>query len=170
MEERRRKSMIALAATVVFIILLVLTVGGAVYLNGKRPEKAEEYEWISSDPAAVNGMLDGEYYTGKKNDASTLSYKIAESINVDAMGKGNFKIENSGKNVCLMKVTLLLDGEVIYQTDYIKPNQHILTDRLDSIPAPGDYPVEAVFEGFDPNTEESIGQTTTTLALSVLAS
>lgn len=66
-----------------------------------------------------------------------------------------------------MKVTMLLGDEVIYQTGYIKPNQHIMADRLDSVPEPGDYTVRAVFEGFDPNTEESIGQTETEITLSV---
>lgn len=168
MDNRRRKSLTALAATVVLIILIVLAVGGAAFLH-KTQVHTEEYEWLNSDPATKSGMLDGGYYTGKKNDGKTLSYKIAESINVNAAGGGDFKIENSGKNTCVMKVTLFLDDAVIYQTGYIKPNQHIMTDRLDSVPAPGEYTVRAVFEGFDPNTEESIGQTETAVTLFVSA-
>jgi hypothetical protein len=56
-----------------------------------------------------------------------------------------------------MKVKITIDGETVYETGYIKPNQHISEDFLDKIPAVGTYSAEAIFEGFDPNTEESIG-------------
>ena len=167
MDRCRKKSLAALTTTIIFIILVVLAAGGAVFLNGMQAKNTEEYEWISSDPAAKDGMLDGSFYTGKKNDGKTLSYKIAEYISVNATGGGDFKIENSGKNTCVTKVTMYLDEKVIYQTGYIKPNQHIMEDRLDTVPTPGEYTVRAVFEGFDPNTEESIGQTETEITLSV---
>ena len=91
-------------------------------------------------------MLDGSFYYGAKNSETVLFYKISETIRVDGEGKGDFRIENSGKNICLMKVRLVVNGETIYETGYIKPNQHILTDQLDIIPAGGTYQAEALFE------------------------
>lgn len=166
MEKNRRKSTISLIVTIVFILLVVGFSVVAVFF-GKRPEKSEEYPWIVSDPSVENGMLDGSYYYGTKNSAAVLSYKIAETIRVNGEGKGDFRIENSGKNICLMKVKLVLNGETIHETGYIKPNQHILVDQLDTVPPEGVYQLEALFEGFDPQTEESIGATKKSVGLVV---
>lgn len=156
-------------ATLIFIIVIAAFAVAGVMLFGGEPASAEdEYPWIVPDSAAVSGMLDGSFYTGEKNSAGVLSYKIAEEITVESDGKGDFKIENSGKNTCIMKVKILLDGKVIYETGYIKPNQHIGEDVLDAVPAVGTYQAEAYFEGFDPDSEESIGSTKTALTITVL--
>ena len=104
-------------------------------------------------------MLDGSWYSGEKNSAGTLSYKIAEEITVGSDGKGDFKIENSGKNSCLMKVRIAISGETVYETDYIKPNQHINEDMLNKLPPVGEYDADVTFEAFDPSTEASLGTT-----------
>lgn len=166
MERNRRKSIATLIVTLIFVLLVIGASVAAAFL-GKEPEKSEEYPWITSDPAVKNGMLDGSHYYGPKNTSAILSYKIAETIRVDVDGKGDFRIENSGKNVCLMKVKLVLNGETIYETGYIKPDQHILNDRLDKVPSGGTYQLEALFEGFDPQTEESIGVTKKAVGLVV---
>ena len=166
MERNRRKAIMTLIVTLIFVLLVVGASVAAVLLGG-QPEETDEYPWIISDPAAENGMLDGSHYYGPKNTESVLSYKIAETIRVNGEGKGDFRIENSGKNVCLMKAKLVLDGETIYETDYIKPNQHILNDKLDTALPEGNYQVEALFEGFNPETEESVGITKKTVGLEV---
>ncbi len=157
-----------LAVLVLVVVIAAFAVAGAMLFGGEEAKPGDEYNWITSDPAAVDGMLDGSFYTGEKNGAGVLSYKIAEEITVDQTGKGNFKIENSGKNTCLMKVTITVNGETVYQTDYIKPNQHIAEDVLDKLPAAGSYEAEATFEGFDPKTETSIGATKTALTITVI--
>ena len=156
-------------ATIVFVIVvLAFSIAGILLFGGEAVDKEDAYPWIVSDSAAINGMLDGSFYNGEKNSAGVLSYKIGESITVGSDGYGDFKIENSGKNVCLMKVKILVEGEVVYETGYIKPNQHIGTDVLDKIPEVGTYSAEAYFEGFDPHSEESIGATKTQLTLTVI--
>ena len=154
---------------VLIIVIAALAAGGFLLFGGESPAEGDLYPWITSDSAALGGMLDGTYYDGEKNSAGVLSYKIAEEITVGSSdGKGSFKIENSGKNTCLMKVKIVLNGEVIYETGYIKPNQHINEDVLDKIPAVGIYSAEAIFEGFDPNTEESIGSAKTNVTVTVI--
>ena len=167
MENRRRKSRAALLATVVFVLLVAAVVGVTVLRKSFLAKETEEYEWIASDLAVENGSLDGSFYTGERNPMTKLSYKIVETLRVDDTGRGDFKIENSGKNTCLMKVKMTLGGETIYETGYIKPNQHIRTDTLDLVPEPGEYSVEVSFEGFDPATEQSIGATKITKTLVV---
>lgn len=149
----------ALVATIIFVVVIAASTAAAVIFGGTKRTYEEEYSWIKSDSAAVNGMLDGSWYSGEKNSAGTLSYKIAEEITVGSDGKGDFKIENSGKNSCLMKVRIAISGETIYETDYIKPNQHINEDMLSKLPPVGEYDADVTFEAFDPSTEASLGTT-----------
>ncbi len=146
-----------IAALVFVIIIAAFAVAGFLVFGGEAPAEEDVYPWITSDHAALGGMLDGTYYSGEKNPAGVLSYKIAGEITVGSDGKGDFKIENSGKNTCLIKVSITIDGGIIYKTGYIKPNEHISEDVLDIVPEVGTYQAVAVFEGFDPNTESSIG-------------
>ena len=146
------------ASLILIILIAAFAVVGFILFGGEAPAEEDRYPWIVSDSAVKSGMLDGTFYNGEKNSAGNLSYKIAGEITVDSSeGKGNFKIENSGKNVCLMKVKITINGETVYETGYIKPNEHIAEDFLDKIPEIGTYSAEAIFEGFDPDTEASIG-------------
>ncbi|MBQ7123582.1 MAG: hypothetical protein IJO01_03080 [Oscillospiraceae bacterium] len=170
MVNNRENNIKTFVASLVFIaVIAAFAVAGFLIFGGEAPAEEDVYPWISSDHMAVNGMLDGTYYSGEKNPAGVLSYKIAEEITVGrADGKGDFKIENSGKNTCLMKVKIVLDGNVIYDTGYLKPNQHISEDTLRVIPEVGSYKAEAYFEGFDPNTEDSIGATKAEVIITVM--
>ena len=159
------------AASLILIILIAVFAAAGFFLFGGEPaQKEDEFPWITSDHNAENGMLDGTFYEGEKNPAGKLSYKIAGEITVGYEdGKGDFKIENSGKNNCLIKVKIALgDGTVIYETGYIKPNQHINEDILSIIPEIGTHDAEAFFEGFDPNTEESLGATKESIKITVI--
>ena len=170
MLNNRENNIKTLIASIILVFLIAaFAVAGFMIFGGEVPAEEDRFPWITSDVAAKSGMLDGTYYNGEKNSAGSLSYKIAGEITVDvADGKGNFKIENSGKNTCLMKVKINVNGETVYQTGYIKPNQHIGEDFLDKIPAVGTYDAEAVFEGFDPNTEESLGAAKQNMTITVM--
>lgn len=170
MVRNRENNIKTFIASFIFVVVIAAAAAcGAILFGGEASSSSqEEYSWIVSDHAAVDGMLDGSYYSGEKNSAGVLSYKIAEEITIGSDGTGNFKIENSGKNTCLMKVKILIDGVIIYETGYIKPNQHIGEDMLDRIPEVGTYSAEAYFEGFDPDTETSIGATKTPLTITVI--
>lgn len=170
MTYNRESNAATLAAVFILIVVIAaFAVGGFLIFGGEAPEAEDEYPWIISDEAAKSGMLDGNVYDGEKNPAGRLSYKIAGEITVSKDdGKGNFKIENSGKNACLIKVKIVIGEETIYETGYIKPNQHIGTDVFDTIPRVGTYEAEAIFEGFDPDTEESIGAAKEKIFVTVL--
>ncbi len=165
---RRNNIKTFLASFILIALIAICAVAGFFLFGGESVEPEDEFPWITSDSAAVNGMLDGSFYSGEKNSAGTLSYKIAEEITVGEDGKGDFKIENSGKNSCLMKVTVNIGNETVYQTGYIKPNQHIAQDSFDKVLEVGTYQAEAIFEGFDPNTEKSIGATKTEITITVI--
>ncbi len=154
-------------ATLVFVVIIAAIVVAVSVFGIFKEEQTAEYDWITSDPAVSDGMLDGSFYNGEKNAQGILSYKIAEEITVGSDGRGDFKIENSGKNSCLMKVKISIGTEIVYETGYIKPNQHIYSDMLDKLPQVGTYTAEVVFEGFDPTTETSIGSTSTEITLTV---
>ncbi len=157
------------ASLILIVVIAAFAVAGFLLFDGSAPAQEDEFPWITSDEAAKSGMLDGSIYNGEKNPDGRLSYKIAGEITVSADdGKGNFKIENSGKNTCLIKVKIVLNEETIYETGYLKPNQHIGTDAFDTIPKVGTYEAEAIFEGFDPNTEESIGAAKEKIIITVL--
>lgn len=157
-----------LASLIFVIVIAAFAVAGFLVFGGEAPAEEDVYPWITSDHAAVGGLLDGTYYSGEKNPSGVLSYKIAGEITVGPDGKGDFKIENSGKNTCLIKVSIAINGETMYQTGYIKPNEHISEDMLDSVPAVGTYSAEAIFEGFDPNTESSIGAAKENITITVI--
>ncbi|MGN0629163.1 MAG: hypothetical protein ACI4IW_06005 [Oscillospiraceae bacterium] len=154
-------------ATLVFVMIIAALVVAVAVFGIFKKEPASEYDWITSDPAVTEGMLDGSFYDGERNPQGVLSYKVAEEITVGSDGRGDFKIENSGKNTCLMKVKIVIGSETIYETGYIKPNQHIYSDVLDKLPQPGTYSAEVIFEGFDPTTETSIGSTKTEITVTV---
>ncbi|MBQ6878461.1 MAG: hypothetical protein IJO22_08715 [Oscillospiraceae bacterium] len=170
MSYNRENNIKTFAASIVLVVVIAaFAVAGFLLFGGEAPAKEDEYPWIVSDESAKNGMLDGTFYEGEKNPAGRLSYKIAGEITVSKEdGKGNFKIENSGKNSCLIKVKIIINEETIYETGYLKPNQHIGTDAFDTIPKVGTYEAEAIFEGFDPNTEESIGAAKEEIIITVL--
>lgn len=142
--------------TFVFVLIIAAPVAAVSVFGIFKKEPASEYDWITSDPAAISGMLDGSFYDGEKNAEGVLSYKIAEEITFGSDGRGDFKIENSGKNSCLMKVKIEIGAETIYETGYIKPNEHIYSDVLDKLPQVGNYTADVTFEGFDPTTEAAL--------------
>jgi hypothetical protein len=157
------------SAPLLVTILLVAATAAAAWMipyftGGSAPE--DEYPWITADEMAVSGSLSGESYSGKRNDAATLSYSVAGDVKVKD-NTATLKIENPGKNVLLMTVTITVGEEQVYHSGYLKPGQYILTDTLDAPLDPGSYQGTAVFEGFDPETEESKGAIDVNIRLSV---
>ena len=170
MKYNRENNIKTFAASFILVILIaVFAAAGLILFGVEQPERTDEYPWITSDHAAIDGMLDGTFYEGERNPAGKILYKYAGEITVGAEeGKGNFKIESSGKNTSLIRVKIVLNGETIYETGYIKPNQHIDEDVLGKIPEIGTYEAEIFFEGFEPNTEESLGAAKENITITVI--
>ncbi len=155
---------------VVGAIILLAAIAVAIFMissmSGKDENRYAVVTEAEPDPAAVEGMINGEKYSGAQNPEGVLSYRIKGEVTVQG-GEGDFMMENPPKNTCLMTVTFLLDGNKIYESGYIFPNQHIERDGLDDVPEPGEYTVEVVFEGFDPGTLESLGTSKTEIKMTV---
>ncbi len=162
---KRKRSSAPLLVTILFVVLAAAAAWMIPYFTGGSAAE-DEYPWVEADEMAVSGSLSGESYSGKRNDAATLSYSVAEEIKVKD-NTATLKIENPGKNVLLMTVTITVGDEQVYRTGYLKPGQYILTDTLDAPLDPGTYQGIAVFEGFDPETEESKGTIDVNIRLSV---
>ncbi len=162
---KRKKSAAPLVVTTLLVVLVATAALIMPYFTGDSASE-DEYPWVEADEMAVGGSLSGETYSGKRNDAATLSYSIAEEIKVRD-NTATLKIENPGKNILLMTVTITVGEEQIYRTGYLKPAQYILSDTLDVPLDPGTYQGTAVFEGFDPETEESKGTISVNVTFSV---
>ncbi|MBQ5667373.1 MAG: hypothetical protein IIV40_04275 [Oscillospiraceae bacterium] len=121
MLNNRENNIKTLIASIILVFLIAaFAVAGFMIFGGEVPAEEDRFPWITSDVAAKSGMLDGTYYNGEKNSAGSLSYKIAGEITVGSEdGKGDFKIENSGKDICLMKVKITVNGETVYETGYL---------------------------------------------------
>lgn len=104
-------------------------------------------------------------------DEGMFNISIAASILFEnGNAPGELRIENVPGNRYLMKVDIVRDdtGEIIYTTDLIEPNHHIQSDTLDvSLPA-GLYDCTAVFEAYDPETEEAIGQAAANIVIQIM--
>lgn len=70
-----------------------------------------------------------------------------------------------------MQVLITLDdtGELIYETGLIEPNHHIQSAKLDVELEKGEYLATAVFNAYDPETEEYIGSAGAKLTITVLS-
>ena len=85
--------------------------------------------------------------------------------------EGPLQIENVPGNRYLMQVLITLDdtGELIYETGLIEPNHHIQSAKLDVELEKGEYLATAVFNAYDPETEEYIGSAGAKLTITVLS-
>ena len=120
--------------------------------------------WMSSrgggfrfDEAAVNGNLEGmsereiREMMQNKVDESMLAISINTTPEFpDGGSPGTLRIENSATNRYNMTVSIARDdtGEVIYQSDGIRPGQMIEEDTLDVKLVKGEYPCTATFTAY----------------------
>ena len=126
-------------------------------LTGALPGKSEE-EVI----AELNRVVDEGMFNISINTTPTFTNGKAE---------GPLQIENVPGNQYLMQVQITLDdtGELIYQTGLIEPNHHIQSAKLDVELEKGEYLATAVFNAYDPETEEYIGSAGAKLTITVLS-
>nr|HPR40271.1 hypothetical protein [Oscillospiraceae bacterium] len=92
---KRKNSSAPLLVTILFVIVAVAAAWTIPYFT-ESDVSEDEYPWVEADEMAVSGSLSGESDSGKRNDAATLSYSIAEEIKVKD-NTATLKIENPGK-------------------------------------------------------------------------
>lgn len=152
------------AALVVLLAILLRTpkmgpsgiVRDTAALAGQLENKTEE-EII----AELNRVVDEGMFNISINTTPTFP---------DGKSEGPLQIENIPGNQYLMRVQIQLDatGEVLYETGLIEPNHHIQTAKLDVELEKGEYPATAVFNAYDPETEEYVGSAGAKMTIKVL--
>lgn len=128
------------------------------------------------DPNAALGQLEGKTQEEIQAELDRtvaegmLTISIASFVEFpDGQSEGELKIENAPGNHYLMKVTITRDdtGETVYESGIIEPNRHIQKAKLAVDLDAGEYPCTAVFDAYDSETEEPVGQAAAKLTIAV---
>lgn len=155
-KKRRRRWIIAL-----ILLVLISLIGVFVFApQGKDVQPVDSYvpPVMKDRGFGEDGELD---MTNAKTIRSGVQQKADESmlelvINQNPIyseGIVNWMIENPVKNGKLLQVDIYYDGEVIYQSPTLKPNQKIQTAKVDlSNFKDGDYKIRADFNFYDEAT------------------
>ncbi len=135
-------------------------------------------EGPARDPNAALGQLEGKTQEEIQAELDRtvaegmLSISIASFVEFsDGSSEGEVKIENAPSNHYLMKVRITRDdtGETVYESGIIEPNRHIQKAKLAVDLDAGEYPCTAVFDAYDSETEEPVGQAAAKLTIAVKA-
>ncbi|MEK5165845.1 hypothetical protein NYE69_26345 [Paenibacillus sp. FSL R5-0527] len=160
--KRKRRWIIAL-----ILLLLVTLIGVFVF----APQGKDNQPVDSIDPPKMEDRgfgEDGELDmtnaetiragVQQKADESMVRFKINTNP-VYSNGEVNWMIENPAQNKYLAQVDIMKDGEVIYKSPTLKPNQKVQSDKVDlSFLSPGTHEVLAVFYIYDEETKYLIGK------------
>ena len=164
----KKKKRSVLIAILIFAVLCVA--GGLIWwLN--RP--ADDYLF---DKQARDGLIDAHTKEDVQKILDTVVSKgmFNASINPnpvfsDGNAEGDLWIENIQANHYYTTVTIIRNdnGETIFSSKGIKPNQNIEKAKLDKALPKGEYPCTAVFRITDPETMKEIGLVNIQLTITV---
>lgn len=170
-EDEGKKKKLAL---VLLLLLAIILLGGVfLWLNGTVDKDANSLE---RELAAENGFLPGmsdEDIQAKLNeiiDKSMLNISINPTpIYENGKVEGNIRIENTPNNHYAFVVEIILSdsGESIMKTGVIDPGQFVENRKLDVNLSAGEYDCMAFFTAYDLETNAEIGQTATTIMITV---
>ncbi len=170
-EGKKKKWMLIL-----LLLFVIILLGGVfLWLNGSVASK-DDNTGLESELAAEYGFLPGmseDDIQSKLNeviDKSMLNISINPTpVYENGKAEGNIRIENIPNNHYAFVVDIILSdsGESIMKTGVIEPGQYVEKRKLDvNLPA-GRYDCMANFIAYDKETATEIGQTATTLELTV---
>lgn len=163
-ERKKKKTGVA----VLFSLICIALIGVGVYFfvgpDFFFPSSGEElnpvFQVDGLDPAAQIGALpDSPKNESKPSGDNLFSYRInaTPTFKPDGTG-GNILVENPYFNEYLMVVEIEDEsGELLYQSQYIAPNQHILNASLQSTPSAGTHQATAYISAVDPKTMDWVG-------------
>lgn len=154
---------------IVTVILLILCAGGYLFW---RHTQENPYAY---DAQAKNGIINAR---SKDEIQRILNQQVKDgmfnvSINsnpilTNGSSEGNLWIENVPNNKCDLKVVIKLkNGETVFETKRIKPNQNIKNAKLSEHLKKGDYPAIASFTAYDKESDKVIGNADVHLMISV---
>lgn len=167
----KRKRIIAL-----ILLLSISLIGVLVFApqgNDEKPVGEIDPPKIEDRGFGEDGELDMtnaetiRYGLQDKVDNSMVNYRINTNPKYND-GKVNWMIENKANNKGLLQVDIILDGEVIYKSPTLKPNQKDQNGKADlSYLAEGDYEAVAVFNVYDPKTKYKVGSPAVKINLTI---
>ena len=162
---RQMRLAIAVIAVAVIAFLLIAfmtfrSCGRAVPYDAD----AEEGQLRGKTSAEIQAELDRQVEEGMFNISIASVVEFA-----DGDSEGELRIENVPGNRYDMQVTIADDstGEVYYQTNLIRPDQHIQKDKLLKDLDPGTYECTAVFTAYDKDTAEEVGRAAARISIVV---
>ena len=172
MEEKTKKN--GNAVKWVFLVIILILMGVIAWLL-LRP--AEKPAGLARAAGAQLGQLEGKTEEEIQKELNRIVDEGMFNISINTAptfenggAEGPLMIENVPGNRYLMQVQITLDdtGELIYETGLIEPNHHIQNAKLDVELGKGEYLATAVFNAYDPETEEYIGSAGAKLTITVL--
>ncbi|WP_101550156.1 MULTISPECIES: hypothetical protein [Anaerotruncus] len=157
-------------------VLLLLVLGILAFLLLRAPKAGPS--GLAREAAALAGQLEGKTEEEIQAELNRIVEEGMFNISINTAptfengkAEGPLQIENVPGNRYLMQVLITLDdtGELIYETGLIEPNHHIQSAKLDVELEKGEYLATAVFNAYDPETEEYIGSAGAKLTITVLS-
>lgn len=171
-EKKRKKKWLVL----LLLLLLSILVGVLVFApqgEDGKPVDSYDHPVMEDRGFGEDGQLDMtnaetiRYGVQQKADESMVRFKINTNP-VYSNGEVNWMIENTAQNIGLVQVDVILDGEVVYESPTLKPNQKVQVGKVDlSHLDQGSYEATAVFNVYDPVTKYKVGNPAVKINLSI---
>ncbi len=158
---QKSKSNRALVLLLSLICLCLIAAGVILFLKatGTGSQTIKSVFLVEDlDPNAKTGTLPGSPKEEKPQEENMFSYRINSTpkFSADCSG-GNILLENPSYNEYLMVLEIADGNQLIYESQYIAPNQYIekinLAKKLES----GEHPVVAYINAVDPKTMDLVG-------------
>lgn len=117
-------------------------------------DETEETTKVKYDKKAKNGLMPGVEAGSFDNiDEGKFVYVVNKNISLkDAKSEANILIYNPKQNSFNLSLTITVNGEEIYKTDVLKPNQYIENDYFDIELSKGEYDGEIEVIAYDKDT------------------
>lgn len=117
-------------------------------------DETEETTKVKYDKKAKNGLMPGVDAGSFDNiDEGKFVYVVNKNISLkDAKSEANILIYNPKQNSFNLSLTITVNGEEIYKTDVLKPNQYIENDYFDIELSKGEYDGEIEVIAYDKDT------------------
>lgn len=134
--------------------------------------------WVLAGSSAMSYLFSDEAQEGKLAleeaqkvaDTDNFNFQInARPVFEDGASEGSLMITNPTVNGYNMQVIILLDGseQEIYVSDILTPGKRVGYDKLSAELEKGVYSATAFFDILDLETNESVGQVSAALELTV---
>lgn len=177
---KRKKKQKSARIVIVFLTsfcLVLLGVGVWLFLletgigSGSSDGIGKLFQVDGLDPVAQTGVMPGSSGRERLSGENLFGYRINSSPVFSADGRGKISIENPSFNNYLLVLELCLtdDPTLLYQSQYLAPNQYIESIRLSAPPSAGTYDAIAYLNLIDPKTMRLIDILETPITLTIKA-